>query len=97
MIDNEGFSALHRSAQSGVYELVKFFADKGGDIHLKTKVGGDCFYIFYLKEVEFIVKQRTWKMSYICLLCMAILIFANAFWTISPTIIKTTTPERGIC
>ena len=45
MIDNEEFSALHRSAQSGVYELVKFFADKGGDIHLKTKVGGDCLHI----------------------------------------------------
>ena len=43
--DNEGFTTLHRSAQSGVYELVKFFADKGGDIHLKTKVGGDCLHI----------------------------------------------------
>ena len=45
MIDNEGFTALDRSAQSGVYELVKFFADNGGDIHLKTKVGGDCLHI----------------------------------------------------
>ena len=45
MTDNEGFTALHRSAQSGVYELVKLFADIGGDIHLKTKVGGDCFHI----------------------------------------------------
>ena len=45
MTDNEGFTALYRSAQSGVYELVKLFADIGGDIHLKTKVGGDCFHI----------------------------------------------------
>ena len=45
MTDNEGFTALHCSAQSGVYELVKLFANIGGDIHLKTKVGGDCLHI----------------------------------------------------
>ena len=45
MTDNEGFIALHRSAQNGVYESVKLFANIGSDIHLKTKVGGNCLHI----------------------------------------------------
>ena len=40
-----GFTALHSSAQIGNYELVKFFAAKGGDIFLKTKSGMNCLHI----------------------------------------------------
>ena len=43
--DNQGFTALYRSAQSGSYELIKLFADIGGDIHLKTKVRRNCLHI----------------------------------------------------
>ena len=43
--DNDGSTALHESARSGSYELVSFFANKGTDIHLKTKSGRNCLYI----------------------------------------------------
>ena len=43
--DNYGWTALHRSAQMGNYELVKYFADNGTDIFLKTKQGGNCLHI----------------------------------------------------
>ena len=45
MADNAGFTALHRSVQSGSYELVIFFANKGTDIHLKTEGGENCLHI----------------------------------------------------
>ena len=32
LTDNNGFAALHLSALSGNYELIKFFMDKGTDI-----------------------------------------------------------------
>ena len=35
MADKRGWTALHFSAHSGVYELVTYFADMGTDIHLK--------------------------------------------------------------
>ena len=43
--DDEGWTALHRSAQSGNYELFGFIADKGTDIFLKTKGGQNCLHI----------------------------------------------------
>ena len=43
--DNNGWTALHISAQSGSYELVKFFVEKGADIHEKTKAGENCLHI----------------------------------------------------
>ena len=44
-VDNAGFTALHRSAQFGSYELVTFFASKGTDVHLKTKGGENSVHI----------------------------------------------------
>ena len=43
--DNDGYTSLHRSAENGSYELIKFFADNGTDIHLKTKNGSNCLHI----------------------------------------------------
>ena len=43
--DNNGWTALHNSAQSGSYELVKFFVEKGAEIHQKTKAGESCLHI----------------------------------------------------
>ena len=43
--DNNGWTALHNSAQSGSYELVKFFVEKGADIHETTKAGENCLHI----------------------------------------------------
>ena len=40
--DNDGCTALHHSVRSGSYELVTYFAEKGADIHLKTKYGRNC-------------------------------------------------------
>ena len=40
--DNDGCTALHHSVRSGSYELVPYFAEKGADIHLKTKYGRNC-------------------------------------------------------
>ena len=45
MTDNDGWTALHHSAASGVYDLVKFFVDKGADIHLKNKLGRNCLHV----------------------------------------------------
>ena len=45
MTDNEGWTALHFSIRNGSYELVKFFADMGSDIYLKTKDGKNCLHI----------------------------------------------------
>ena len=43
--DDEGWTALHRSAQSGNDELFGFIADKGTDVFLKTKRGQNCLHI----------------------------------------------------
>ena len=43
--DNNGWTALHNSAQNGSYELVKVFVEKGADIHEKTKAGENCLHI----------------------------------------------------
>ena len=43
--DDEGWTALHYSARCGSYENVKFFADAGTDINLKTNDGMNCFHI----------------------------------------------------
>ena len=43
--DNYGWTALHRSAQNGNYDIVKFFADNGTDIFLKMEEGNDCLHI----------------------------------------------------
>ena len=40
--NDEGCTALHHSVRSGSYELVTYFAEKGADIHLKTKYGRNC-------------------------------------------------------
>ena len=45
IVNNNGWTALHNSAQSGRYELVKYFVDKGTDIHQKTKNGNNCLHI----------------------------------------------------
>ena len=43
--DDEGCTALHHSIRSGSYELVTYFAEKGADIHLKTKYGRNCLHL----------------------------------------------------
>ena len=43
--DNYGWTALHHSAESGSYELVKYFASKKADIQLRTNDGGNCLHI----------------------------------------------------
>ena len=45
MADNDGYTSLHRSAKNGSYELIKFFTDKGTDIHLKADNGVNCLHI----------------------------------------------------
>ena len=49
MTDNDGWTALYCSAQSGNYELVTYFANKGTDIYLKTNDGTNCLHIAALK------------------------------------------------
>ena len=49
MTDNDGWTALHYSAQSGNCELVAYFAEMGIDIHLKTNDGRNCLHIAALK------------------------------------------------
>ena len=44
-IDNDGWTALHKSAEKGNYELFQFLTDKGTDIQLKTKDGQNCLHI----------------------------------------------------
>ena len=43
--DDYGCNALHRSAVNGSYDLVKFFADNGTEIYLKTREGINCLHI----------------------------------------------------
>ena len=43
--DNEGWTALHFSARSGSYEIVKYFTNMGIEINLKTKDGMNCLHI----------------------------------------------------
>ena len=43
--DNEGYAALHYSARTGSYELMKYFFDMGTDIYCKTKTGLNCLHI----------------------------------------------------
>ena len=43
--DNDGLTALHYSAKSGRYDLIKFFIDKETDIYLKTENGLNCLHI----------------------------------------------------
>ena len=45
MTNNQGMAALHFSAVSGWYELVKYFVGMGTDIHLKTNDGKNCLHI----------------------------------------------------
>ena len=53
-VDNWGYTALHRSVQSGNYELFKFFADKGADIHLKTQLGNNCLHFAaFIGDLDF--------------------------------------------
>ena len=49
MADNFGYTALHHSAKIGSYILVKYFADMGTNIHLKTNDGKNCFHIAELE------------------------------------------------
>ena len=44
MTDNDGWTALHHAAGSGMYDIVKFFVDKGAEIHLKNKLGQNCLH-----------------------------------------------------
>ena len=45
IVDNNGWAALHNSAQSGNYELFRYFVDKRTDVHQKTKDGDNCLHI----------------------------------------------------
>ena len=47
--DNKGRPSLHFSAQSGSYELVKFFIEKGANIYLKTENGMNCLHFEVLR------------------------------------------------
>ena len=49
MATNQGWTAVHCSAQSGNHELVAYFAGMGADIHLKTNDGRNCLHIAALK------------------------------------------------
>ena len=81
MTDNDGWTALHHSAASGVYDLVKFFVDKGADIHLKNKLGRNCLHAVALYgtlnlcqaliDVHGFDKNCADKMGWIALHCSA--------------------------
>ena len=45
MADNKGWTTLHHSASSGLYELVTHFAAMGNDIHSKDNSGKNCLHI----------------------------------------------------
>ena len=45
MADNDGISALHYSARYGSYEIFRYFAYMGTDIHLKNLNGWNCLHI----------------------------------------------------
>lgn len=47
--DSNGWTTLHYSSKSSSYELVKFFANKGADIQVKTKDGENCLHIAALE------------------------------------------------
>ena len=49
MTDNDGWTALHHSATNGSYDLLRFFADLGTDIHLKTNIGKNCLHLAAFK------------------------------------------------
>ena len=65
--DNYGWTALHRSAQNGNYDVVKFFADNGTDIFLKMEEGNDCLHIAalngHLKLCEKLVAEHKFDMN----------------------------------
>ena len=45
MADKDGWKALHYSAKSGSYDLLKYFSDMGSDIYLKDNNGSNCLHI----------------------------------------------------
>ena len=45
MVENDGWTALHYSARYGSYELLRYFADMGVDIHLKNNNSWNCPHI----------------------------------------------------
>ena len=45
MTDKDGWAAVHHSATSGSYELIRFFTDLGTDIYVKTNLGKNCLHI----------------------------------------------------
>ena len=49
MTDNNGWAALHFSAQSGTYELIAYLTDMGTDIYRKTNDGANCLHIAALE------------------------------------------------
>ena len=65
--DNYGWTALHRSAQNGNYDVVKFFADNGTDIFLKMEEGNDCLHIAalngHLKLCEKLVAEHKFDVN----------------------------------
>ena len=48
MVDDYKCIALHYSAETGNYELFKFFADIGSDIYLNSGRGSDCLHFVAL-------------------------------------------------
>ena len=56
MSDYYGWSALHYSASSGNYQLVKYFPVTGIDINLKTNAGSNCLHIAANSENLYICK-----------------------------------------
>ena len=67
MADNYGWTALHRSALNGSYDLVKLFADNGTDIYLKTREGMNCLHIAafngHLKLCEKLVAEHKFDVN----------------------------------
>ena len=45
MTDDKGWTALHKSAESGNYKLFSYFENVGTDINLKTNDGKNCLHI----------------------------------------------------
>ena len=43
--DSKGWTAIHYSAKSGSYELVKYFVDRGANIYLGTNCSMNCLHI----------------------------------------------------
>ena len=65
MADNYGWTALHRSALNGSYDLVKLFAENGTDIYLKTREGMNCFHFAasraHLNLCKALMKKHNFK------------------------------------